>query len=90
MDSTRNLLLRSFKTFEGLRGAHFYCQGGCRFLPWLEVIKFINDLPLEATPEFPEKLLSILANYDPDSQFLAVGEIEGKTFIELYAKNHVS
>lgn len=84
------LLLRSFKHYEGLRGAHFYCPAGCRFLPWSEVVQFVNDLPQNLTPEFPEKLLSILANYDPETQFLAVGEVDGKTFIELYAKNYVN
>lgn len=86
MDS---LLLRSFKKYEGVRGVHFYCQAGCKFLLWSEVVQFVNKLPNKTSSDFPDKLLSILANYDPDDQFLALSELNGETFIELYAKNHV-
>lgn len=81
-------LLQSFIQHDGYRGAHFCFSGGCRFLPWDEVVQFIDNLPSDVPTEFHDKLLSILSNYNPETHFLVVGGLEGKTTIELYAKNY--
>lgn len=86
-----SVLLQSFREYEGLRGAHIYDSNGCRFLTWVEVVRFINSFPADSPPEFSERLLGLLSNYDPDCQFLALrSEREGSISIELYEKNNVN
>jgi hypothetical protein len=79
-------LHESFKDHKGLRGVHFYHKNKCNFLVWAEVCAFLKTLPKESeTAEFPERLLESLANYDPDTEFLAVHQ-EGTTVsVELYS-----
>jgi hypothetical protein len=86
-----SVLLKSFKEHEGLRGAHLYSPGGeCRFLSWASVVKYVNSLPSDYPSEFSDKLLGLLSNYDPDTQFLALNSTQnGSVSIELYEKNHV-
>lgn len=79
-------LIKSFKEHLGRRGLHAYTEEECRFLSWEEVIAFLNRLPEHSDPDFSEKLMETLANYDPDSQFLAMSQVGGTVSIELYAK----
>lgn len=81
-----NHLVKSFKEHLGMRGLHAYTEAECRFLTWEEVIAFLNRLPEQSDPEFSDKLLDTLANYDPDTQFLAMSQVGESVSIELYAK----
>lgn len=81
-----NHLVSSFKEHLGRRGLHAYTEEECRFLSWEEVVAFLNRLPDHSDPDFSEKLLETLANYDPDSQFLAMSQAGETVSIELYAK----
>lgn len=82
-----NYLHESFKTHKGLRGVHFYHKEKCNFLVWAEVCAFLKTLPDESAEvsEFPERLLNSLANYDPDSEFLAVHQEGTRVSVELYS-----
>ena len=75
-------LQSSFQTHLGRRGCHFYDEKKCTFLDWVEVLKFIKNLPGE--PLFAEKLAETLANYDPQKEYLAVRESNGQVAVELY------
>jgi hypothetical protein len=81
-----NHLHESFNDHRGLRGVHFYHKNKCSFLVWAEVCAFLKTLPKESeNVQFPERLLDSLANYDPDTEFLAVRQ-EGTTVsVELYS-----
>lgn len=82
-------LVASFQQHLGLRGVHVYSDEDCRFLPWNEVIAFVNRLPQSPgpkDPEFSEKLVDSLANYDPDKEFLAIHQDKDTVSIELYAR----
>lgn len=78
--------MSSFQSHVGLRGVHVYSSDDCKFLPWNDVISYINKMPKSTDPEFSEKLLGTLANYDPDEQFLAIQKSGDTISIELYAK----
>jgi hypothetical protein len=78
-------LVRSFQTNLGLRGVHFYDNESCNFLDWADVVKFLKVVPsIDKDRQFSERLLETMANYDPDSQFLAVQQGEGTVSVELY------
>lgn len=79
-------LVSSFQKYLGLRGVHVYSEEECRFLPWDEVISFLNSLPESTEPEFSEKLMDTLSNYRPDREFLAIQQLDNTVSIELYAK----
>lgn len=79
-------LVQSFRKNIGIRGVHAYADGECRFLPWNEVLDFLNRLPDHSDSEFSEKLLNTLANYDPDNEFLALQQLENTVSIELYSR----
>lgn len=80
-------LVQSFQTHLGERGCHFYDQEDCTFLKWDEVFQFIDGLPSrEKVDGFTEKLADSLANYDPDSEFLAVQQNGDSISVELYAE----
>lgn len=79
-------LVSSFQTHIGLRGVHIYSEEECKFLPWNEVIAFTRRLPDHADPEFANKLVASMANYDPDNEFLAVQHADGNVSIELYSR----
>lgn len=81
-----NHLVSSFKEHIGTRGMHVYSSEECRFLSWSEVIAFVNKLPDRTDPHFSEKLLETMANYDPDSEFLALHQLDDTVSIELYAR----
>jgi len=82
-------LVQSFKEYDGIRGAHFYAEEGCRFLPWGEVVQFANSFPKDQHSEFKDKLLMVLANYNPALEFLALGEYNNRVTIELHSKKFI-
>jgi hypothetical protein len=79
-------LVSSFQKHLGLRGVHIYSNEECRFLPWDEVISFLNRLPKDIDTEFSEKLIDILSNYHPDKEFLAIHQMDSTVSIKLYSK----
>lgn len=79
-------LIRSFENHIGERGCHFYDSKKCQFLAWKEVFKFIDSLPIVAQSErFSDKLIDSLANYNPDTEFLAVQQNGDSISVELYS-----
>lgn len=80
-------LVRSFQEHVGERGTHFYDEDNCHFLNWQEVFAFLNKLPeKESSSTFSERLVNTLANYDPDSEFLAVQQNGTSVSVELYSQ----
>jgi hypothetical protein len=80
-------LIRSFQEHVGTRGCHFYDSESCTFLDWRDVFKFVDTLPKkENTDPFTDKLAESLANYNPDSQFLAVQQNGDSISVELYSQ----
>jgi len=81
-------LLHSFKEHLGSRGVHFYSEDSCNFLTWVEVFRFIDSLPNsnDKVDPFTEKLADTLANYDPDTEFLAVQQSGNGVSVELYSQ----
>lgn len=78
-------LIHSFQAHKGTRGCHFYDEERCNFLSWTEVYKFLAALPeRKPTDMFCEKLEETLANYNPDTQFLAVHQRGDAVSVELY------
>lgn len=83
-------LVRSFQSHQGLRGAHFYDADSCNFLPWSEVIQFVASFPSDKKPDpFTEKLTESLANYNPDTEFLAVQQNGSAVSVEIYSLTQV-
>lgn len=80
-------LVKSFQQYRSLRGVHFYDSEHCTFLPWMDVIKFVDSLPKrENIDPFSERLEQTLANYDPDTEFLAVQQNGDAVSVELYTQ----
>jgi hypothetical protein len=80
-------LIHSFQTHLGERGCHFYDSESCNFLSWSQVFKFVDSLPkAEKTDPFADKLTETLANYNPDSEFLAVQQNGDSVSVELYSQ----
>jgi len=80
-------LIQSFQEHVGSRGVHFYDSETCNFLTWSEVFQFVDALPKKkATDPFTEKLEMSLANYDPDTEFLAVQQNGDHVSVELYSQ----
>jgi hypothetical protein len=53
----------------------------------VEVFKFVNTLPKkENCDPFASKLEETLANYDPDTEFLAVQQNGSSVSVELYSQ----
>ncbi len=78
-------LILSFQTHKGERGCHFYDDENCNFLNWKEVYVFIDALPAkEGTDPFTDRLEETLANYNPDTEFLAVQQKGDAVSVELY------
>lgn len=74
----------SFKQHVGFRGVHVYSEEGCKFLAWDEIVAFVASMPDDTDPEFGDKLLEKLANYDPDHEFLALQQYSNNLTIEVY------
>ena len=80
-------LIQSFQSHIGERGCHFYDSESCNFLHWNEVFKFVDSLPTkEADDPFAERLTESLANYNPDTEFLAVQQNGDSVSVELYSQ----
>lgn len=80
-------LVKSFQEHLGQRGVHFYDDSNCHFLEWNKVFIFLDEITRERnTDNFSEKLVDSLANYDPDSEFLAVQQMGDTVSVELYAE----
>jgi len=80
-------LIQSFQSHKGMRGAHFYDAESCNFLPWNDVIKFVASFPGDKDPDpFTERLTESLANYNPDTEFLAVQQNGSAVSVELYSQ----
>jgi hypothetical protein len=85
-------LVKSFQSHIGERGAHFYDEDQCHFLTWSQVFQFIRTLAEKKGDEdlFSERLAETLANYDPDTEFLAVQQNKKSISVELYSQqSHV-
>ena len=80
-------LVKSFQEHIGERGVHFYDDSHCQFLQWNKVFDVINLLSSKKnTDQFSERLAESLANYDPDSEFLAVQQMGDTVSVELYSE----
>lgn len=81
-------LVSSFQKHTGLRGVHFYDDESCNFLPWNDVFTFIKTIENkepERPDSFIDRLTESLANYNPDTEFLAVRQKGDVISVELYA-----
>jgi hypothetical protein len=79
-------IVQSFQSHVGKRGVHFYDDQSCNFLTWAEVFQFVRSLPGEGKDDhFADKLTDSLANYNPDSEFLAVHQKGNSVSVELYS-----
>lgn len=81
-------LVKSFQEHLGVRGAHFYDDNQCHFLTWDKVFEFIRALAKKKGTEdlFSERLAETLANYNPDTEFLAVQQNQKSISVELYSQ----
>jgi hypothetical protein len=80
-------LVQSFQEHIGLRGVHFYDAESCNFLNWSDVYKFVAALPKkEKSDSFASRLEETLANYNPDTEFLAVQQNGNSVSVELYSQ----
>jgi hypothetical protein len=80
-------LLNCFQTHKGTRGVTFYDEDSCNFLAWDEVLHFLQEFPPGAPSEiFHDRLLEALANYDPDTEFLAVQQNGEKVSVQLFSR----
>jgi hypothetical protein len=77
-------LVRSFQNHIGERGVHFYDATSCNFLGWREVFAFLNEMAEEDDDLFSERLADLLANYNPDSEYLAVHQNGTSVSVELF------
>lgn len=80
-------LAGSFRKHLGQRGCHFYNEEGCNFLPWNEVLSFLDVFDSKEEDEFSDRLLDTLSNYDPDREFLAVRQEDDTISVELYSES---
>jgi hypothetical protein len=80
-------LVECFQKNRGRRGVTFYDSENCNFLTWAEVFKFVNSLPtVGKEDEFTDRLTTTLANYNPDTEFLAVQQNGDSVSVELYSQ----
>ena len=83
-------LFRSFQNHVGERGCHFYDDSSCTFLYWQDVFEFTNSFPdKDKGDAFTEKLETSLANYNPDTEYLAVQQNGSRVSVELYSQGGV-
>lgn len=79
-------LTKSFERHIGERGCHFYDDTSCTFLNWKQVFDFIRHVSEDGgTSQFTERLTDSLANYNPDTEFLAVQQAGKQVSVELYS-----
>ena len=80
-------LLNSFQTHKGIRGVTFYDDTNSNFLTWYEVFRFLKDFPEgEKSDRFYDRLTDTLANYNPETEFLAVRQQKGAVTVELFTR----
>jgi hypothetical protein len=81
-------LMRSFEAHLGQRGVHLYTSLDCEFLSWTEVLQFLKKFNKDGDYyEFENSLITNLANYNPDNEFLALCESsDDRVAIEMYLK----
>ena len=78
-------LIKSFQKNKGVRGTHFFDGLSCNFLQWDEVIQFLKTFPVESGSDtFADRLTCTLANYDPNTEYLAVHQRGTTVSVELY------
>lgn len=75
-------LTHSFAKNRGVRGVHFYDSSGSEFFQWDQVFGLLEKSEFPAV--FNEKLVEAIANYDPDSEFVAVSAGNGQLTIEMF------
>ena len=80
-------VIESFAKHRGRRGATFYDEERCSFLTWSEVLLFLDAIAEKKSVDdiFAERLTEALANYDPDSEFLAVQQNDDSISVELFS-----
>jgi hypothetical protein len=59
--------------------------GDCYFVPWNKALGFLEKLQTEDQDTLQESVLTILSNYDPDSEFLALVQKGNTLSVELYS-----
>jgi hypothetical protein len=78
-------LVKSFQEHLGQRGVHFYDETGCNFLNWTQVFEFMKTFPNGGEADaFSEKLTDAMANYDPQTEYLAVQQRGKSISVEIY------
>jgi len=75
-------LTKSFAKHRGTRGVHFYDSGSCEFFQWDEMFGLLSKSDFPST--FSDRLVETVANYDPDSEFVAVSAGGGQVTIEIF------
>ena len=81
------VLIHSFQTQEGIRGAHFFDGENCEFVRWDLVIEFCNRMKDAGNPahvEFEEKLIHTISNIDPTNEYVLVRQTGDTVSIECY------
>ena len=86
MNELNPLLVRSFAENRGSRGAHFYDETKCEFVPWNDIAGDVKDRLPET---FYDKLIEAVANFDPESEFVTVSAGQGQITIELFKSHEV-
>lgn len=75
-------LMHSFAKHRGVRGVHFYDSSGSQFFQWDEMFRLLDNSDFPAV--FNDKLVEAIANYNPDSEFVAVSAGNGQLTIEMF------
>jgi hypothetical protein len=75
-------LMHSFAKHRGVRGVHFYDSSGSEFFQWNRVFGLLEKS--EFPTVFNDKLVEAIANYNPDSEFVAVSAGNGQLTIEMF------
>jgi len=86
MNNINPLLMRSFAEHRGSRGAHFYDNNSCDFVPWNDIT---SDIKGRLPESFYDKLIEAVANFDPESEFVTVTAGDGQITIELFKSHEV-
>ena len=86
MDGVSPILVKSFGKHRGKRGVHFYDSKSCEFLDWSEAMKSIDS---KFPGSFANRLVDVLANYDPETEFVTVSAGSGQLTIELFKSHQV-
>lgn len=74
--------MHSFAKHRGVRGVHFYDSSGSQFFQWDEMFRLLDNSDFPAV--FNDKLVEAIANYNPDSEFVAVSAGNGQLTIEMF------